>query len=266
MKEHIEKIKDNLKKFIEEKKVIENAKRYWWAILIGVLVLIYIIGFVFGGPSEEVGLKDTEINKEELETSITYITHPGGDETQYTVEFLMDHVIPSQTDAFIDSLTFTQNPLTDFKEIVRMMRFSKLSDKGRFGVEDYWQTPAEVLVTKEGDNEDWTNTFISAAISYDSSFKCYVVAFETLLTALCYTDNQYIWMDDDETMHSRTITSTDTEQAIKVKMQEMLDMYSKRYRVRAGEKLNVLFAYNNKDFVQFSNNQEFIEWAMALSD
>jgi hypothetical protein len=257
--------KQHIEKFIKEKNVVENAKKYWWAILIGVLILIYILGYAFGGPGGESSVEKAGKTEVDEDAVVSYIMHPGGDEAEYPIKFLMSHIVPSQTQGFVDNLNLGQEPFADLKEIYKMMRFSLLSDKGRFGVEDYWQSPAEVLVTKEGDNEDWANTFVSAALSYDSSFKCYVVAFETLLTSFCYTGEQYIWMDDDETAHTRTPDETDTQQTINMKIEEMLDMYSKRYRVTAGQKLKVLFAYNNKDFVQFANNDEFFDWAVGLS-
>jgi hypothetical protein len=145
------------------------------------------------------------------------------------------------------------------------MRFSEISDSTLFGLEDYWQTPSEVLMRREGDNEDWTNTLVSAISYYKPSAKCYVLAIESHLTSFCYLGNGQInWVDQYETSYSRTFSASDTEEEKEAKVNEIYKMYAKRYRLRAGVEMRVLFAYNDKDFVEFANNQEFFDWAVAL--
>jgi len=125
MKEYVEKIKNNVEKFIKEKKVVENAKKYWWAILIGVLVLIYIVGFAFRGPTES---QESKISEKELEElSVNYITHPKGSEVTYPVKFLMEHIKPEETILLINNLGRTDDLTEDIRKIMRDIKFSEVS-------------------------------------------------------------------------------------------------------------------------------------------
>jgi hypothetical protein len=116
--------KEDIQKFIKEKRIVENAKKYWWAILIGVLLLLYIIKFSVGGPADV--SQDGKISSSDLEElTVTYITHPNGNEVEYPAKYLMSYIQPAQTAPFVDSLSLEQNPKADMDEMVKMIRFSE---------------------------------------------------------------------------------------------------------------------------------------------
>lgn len=140
------------------------------------------------------------------------------------------------------------------------------SDDLLFHEAEYWQTPLETLKLGHGDCEDWAVTVLSMMLAYDSSLKCYNTLWETHVGVFCYADDSYLIYDQDKVKSKIKIndkTDSLSIQENKASLRRMLNNYFDSYGISPEERrLHALF--NDKESIEFSDNEEFINWMIGL--
>jgi len=178
---------------------------------------------------------------------------------------MLNFVKPAQVKSYIehwrDILVFNNDTEHDLEVIWNYVNtiFQYRDDMLVMGVADYWRTPNETI-DSWGDCEDWTNTFVSLALAYNSSLKCYSVLLPEHLTTFCKfpkDDNsyEYDFFDKDTNPH-RVISKFDSDK--ENKLRELLEWYSSDY----GAYGDITAVFNDKQYFEFENNDGFIKWAL----
>jgi predicted transglutaminase-like cysteine proteinase len=185
------------------------------------------------------------------------------------IQEMQGFIRPNETANFINERKqlFIGSSLENIKKIGNSLdtKFYYKTDLENFKVEDYWETPAETLKREGGDCEDWTNTFLSATLYYNSSLKCYNVRLPTHLTNFCYLgDGQYSLIDQQGIQITVKIYKNGYVQDELKKMREFVDGYLRGYGISVSESA-IYYAYNNKEFKEFSDNEDFIKWAFRFT-
>jgi len=141
-------------------------------------------------------------------------------------------------------------------------------DQMIFESDEYWKLPNDTYKSQSGDCEDWTNTFVSMAKSYNSSIKCFSVRLTTHLTAFCkiYDDNEAIYIFYDQNTKSprtilgeKNIINDEKRNELKILLNSYFGLYEIEYRYR-----NISAVFDNKNYYVFKTNDEFVDWALKL--
>lgn len=186
---------------------------------------------------------------------------------QYPFEmlnFVKPEQVKSYTDRWRETLAFNNDTEHDLNVIWKYMNtlLQYREDSTVMGVADYWKQPNETIGFW-GDCEDWTNAFVSLALAYNNSLRCYSLALEAHLTSFCKfkkddVSYQYAFYDQ-RTNEMQIIRDNDPEKEKELRI--LIDRYFESYGYY---KKDILIAFNDKEYFEFEKNEnkDFINWAL----
>ncbi len=162
------------------------------------------------------------------------------------------------------------NPMVENLDRIAQFPLAYISDSSLFKRRDYWQTPRETLMHKEGDCEDWATTILSLMRAYYPSVECYDALWSTHVSVFCSVDNSFIMYDQEHTRqtvsfipnptHDELITQENRREA-----RAFLNNYFNEFGIRSDERaLQAL--YNDKSIKTFDSTESFITWMLNESN
>lgn len=129
---------------------------------------------------------------------------------------------------------------------------------------NYWQIPVETLDLKQGDCEDYSTTLLSLFSSYDSSLNCYNIVFNSHVTTFCHIDDYYIYYDQEKTELKKQINKINPA-STNFQLTKLKQDYFEYYGLNESE-TKPYYAFNDLEFIEFKNEDDFINWQYNLKD
>lgn len=160
----------------------------------------------------------------------------------------------------------TGNVEEDIDKITNLP-FTYVSNSIQFSNLTSWQTPAEVLRTRQGDCKNWAIAAISLIKAYNPDLKCYGALWQTHMSVFCYFNSSFKIYDQQGVKSGVFLAKTSENsdlliQENKIKVREMLGNYFNQYGLEANERgLNALISEDELFF--FQNNEEFVDWILG---
>jgi len=137
-----------------------------------------------------------------------------------------------------------------------------VSDNGKFGQLEYWQTPSDFIRNKGGDCEDWSVYFLSMLREYDPTLNCYVATWYTHANVLCRINKTFIIMDQDKIQQSFSLREKESIQENQINARSWRNGYFENFGIESDERI-LFYLFNEKEIIKFENGQEdFIEWVL----
>ena len=124
---------------------------------------------------------------------------------------------------------------------------------------NYWQTLEQTLNVKTGDCEDYSTTLLSLFLSYNNSLNCYNIIFTSHVTIFCHINSYYIYYDQEKTELKKQAS---TKQELLELKQDYFEHYGIDENNNTESKAH--FAFNNNLFVEFKEENDFINWQYSL--
>lgn len=179
---------------------------------------------------------------------------------------LLAFIQPQKVNSELNRIPIKNSTLDDLSEINKYLNnkvnYAKDWD---FNKEvNYWQTPSETLTVKRGDCEDFSTTFLSLVLAYNSSLNCYNIIFSSHVTTFCQIGSYYIYYDQQRTELKRQIKDKSNEEETKSKLRELKKDYFDNYGLTSQNKTRAYYAFNDNQFIEFKDNEDFIDWQYSL--
>lgn len=148
--------------------------------------------------------------------------------------------------------------------IIDNLRINWVSDFGRFGEMEYWQTPNDLKINKNvGDCEDWAVYAVSILAAYEPSLDCYLALWNTHANVLCSINGIFIIYDQEDIREAIAIDEDNTIQDKKIKLRTWRNNYFDNYGISPNDAI-LIYLINQKEIIGFENGREdFIEWAVS---
>jgi hypothetical protein len=180
---------------------------------------------------------------------------------------LIGFIQPEKVNSELNSISIKGSTLDDLSEINKYLnnKINYVKDWDFHKETNYWQTPLETLELEKGDCEEFSTTLLSLFLSYNSSLNCYNIVFSSHVTTFCYIQDHYIYYDQKKTELKRQIKNKADPEQTKTKLTELENDYFKSYGIEDDE-TRPYYAFNNNQFIEFENNEEFIDWQYNLKE
>jgi len=96
----------------------------------------------------------------------------------------------------LENINTNKNNLDDLSEINKHLgeKIDYAKDWDFDKETNYWQTPSETMILKQGDCEDYSTALLSLFLAYNNSLNCYNIIFTSHVTTFCHINNYYIIM------------------------------------------------------------------------
>lgn len=176
---------------------------------------------------------------------------------------LIGFIQPNSVKEELKNIKISGNNLEDLSEINRYLnnKINYTEDWEFNREENYWQTPTETLKIMQGDCEDYSTALVSLFLAYNKSLNCYNVVFSSHVTTMCKVGDYYIYYDQKKTELRKQIRARNLE--TKPRLVALKEEYSEHYGINESERVH--YAFNEKRFIEFQNDDDFITWQAALS-
>lgn len=171
---------------------------------------------------------------------------------------------PYEVEEKISKITFNVNAsdLEDLYKIFAYTYMNYVSDNGKFGETDYWQTPKDFMNNKGGDCEDWAIYAVSLIRAHNSNLSCYAARWLTHMNILCVIENKFILLDQDKVEKTFTFDNKLSLQDNEVHARSWRNNYFEEYGITPDERV-LYYLFNEKEIIEFENGQEdFINWTV----
>jgi len=172
----------------------------------------------------------------------------------------MGFIQPDKIKPYLESIELKNNILTDPSSIN-----SYLSTKIQYlnnSKAAYWQLPEETLLTNKGVCNDYSTTLLSLFLAYNPSLKCYNIILKDHVTTFCSIDKTYIYYDQQDKEVKKEITNIYNSSEIKSELTALNKEYLDYYGLEKTEIAKI--AFNDKEYIEFNTNQDFIDWQYSL--
>jgi hypothetical protein len=179
---------------------------------------------------------------------------------------LQGFIQPEKVKEELGNVNALGNKLNDLSEINFYLN-NKINyvDDWDFNKEiNYWQTPVETLNINQGDCEDYSTTLLSLFLAYDNSLNCYNIVFTSHVTTFCYIDDYYIYYDQSKTELKRKINKNSIN--AKFELKDLKKDYLEYLEVDEDIEKKAHYAFNDKEFVEFNEEEDFIDWQYSLEN
>jgi len=178
-------------------------------------------------------------------------------------------VRPGEVQAYLPEIEkyFKSNETEENLDKIAKYKIRYIDDFTLFKQDEYWQTPAETLEKGHGDCEDWAITTLSLILAYNPSLKCHNLVWKSHISILCYVNGSYIIYDQNKIKHKITLSKVETPLEIqenKVKLREWRNKYFDDFGISVSER-KILALFNEKELVEFENDEQFINWLFNLN-
>ena len=113
----------------------------------------------------------------------------------------------------------------------------------------------------------WRLRFLSVVLgtslflAYNPSLNCYNIVFSSHVTTFCQINNNYSYFDQGKTELKSQI---DKNTEIKVELKKLEQEYFEHYGINNSER--AYYAFNDNEFMEFSSEEEFINWQYSLNE
>ncbi len=130
---------------------------------------------------------------------------------------------------------------------------------------NYWQTPLETLRINQGDCEDYSTSLLSLFLAYDNSLNCYNLIFSSHVTTFCYAEDHYVYYDQNMVEVKKQINKQSLTKA-KPQLLKLKKDYFDKSGVEEDFENKAYYAFNDNDFVEFENEDDFLNWQYNLEN
>ncbi|MEM4230509.1 MAG: hypothetical protein QXF25_01395 [Candidatus Pacearchaeota archaeon] len=184
---------------------------------------------------------------------------------------IMSFVRPYEAELYLTNISlkykFENNTIEDFTKINKYMtRILYSADSELYNKEEYWATPSETLSKERGDCEDWSLAFLSLIKAYNPKIKCYGLGSSIHLTVFCYLENGEFAFYDQRKIELKTkVYKSESEQEKRIKIRSLINSFFQHFEIPADER-KIKMIFSDKEFIEFKENEEFVEWALSLID
>ncbi|NCN86247.1 hypothetical protein GW932_00270 [archaeon] len=156
--------------------------------------------------------------------------------------------------------------LENLEKIFAYGYMNYVSDKNRFGEDEYWQTPSDFIRNKGGDCEDWAIYMLSLIQRYDSELDCYLAVWYTHVNVLCSINKTFIILDQEKVRKNLVLDEDISLQENQIKVRTWRNDYFETYGIRPDERV-LFYLINEKEIIEFENGQEdFVEWVLRKGE
>jgi hypothetical protein len=129
-------------------------------------------------------------------------------------------------------------------------------------IASYWQLPEETMKTKNGVCNDYSTTLLSLFLAYNPSLKCYNIILNDHVTTFCNIDKTFTYFDQQEKELSLVTNNSMNTNDIMSSLSTLNKGFLDYYGLDRSERAKV--AFNDKEYVEFNSNQDFIDWQRSL--
>lgn len=181
---------------------------------------------------------------------------------------LIGFIQPGKLSLELDSIALSNIAVEDLSAINNYLNSRiKYAKDWDFNKEtNYWQTPQETLQLNQGDCEDYSSALLSLFLAYNFSLDCYNLVFSSHVTTFCRIGDYYAYYDQEKTELKKYINPQKTSEEIKSELRNLKQDYLDYYGINSTNKTEtkVYYAFNNNQYVEFKNDEEFIDWQYSL--
>lgn len=185
----------------------------------------------------------------------------------YYPEEMQGFVRPEEVAEKLSSMNINENysQLESIEKIFGKVYMNWVSDSGRFGLMEYWQTPSEFIKNKGGDCEDWAVYFLSLLRKHDPDLNCYAAVWHTHVNVLCHIDKKFIILDQDKVRKNLVLDEEESLQDNQIEARKWRNDYFKEYGIESDERI-LYYLFNEEEYIEFENGQEdFISWILETA-
>ena len=154
---------------------------------------------------------------------------------------------------------------TDLENLERIFSTSYMnwvSDPGRFGEVEYWQTPNDFIQSNGGDCEDWAIYMESLIKRYNSDLNCYLAIWHTHVNILCDIENKFIILDQEKIRKNLVLDNDSSLQENQIKVRSWRNNYFEEYGISSDERM-LYYLIDNDEIIYFEDGKEdFINWVL----
>jgi hypothetical protein len=173
---------------------------------------------------------------------------------------LIGFIQPENVKSFLGNLELNYNIENDLSKINFYLSNKINYINNSKGI--YWQLPVETLLANRGICNDYSTTLLSLFLAYNPSLKCYNIILSDHVTTICNINNDYIYYDQQEKEVIIKINNSENITEIKSKLSDFNNQFLDVYGLDKTEIAKI--AFNDKEFIEFKNNQDFIDWQYSL--
>jgi hypothetical protein len=196
-----------------------------------------------------------------------------GEEISFAIEINLRHpqypramqgfIRPEEVRVKLDRVDFDEeaSERERVETIYKYTYMNYVSDRGWFGEDEYWQTPSDFILNKGGDCEDWAIYFISLLRLHDPELECYMALWQTHANVLCYVDETFMIMDQDQVKKALRLDKGLTIQEQKIETRRWRNAYFEEYGISNSDR-NLHYLFNEKDFIEFEQKEDFVQWVV----
>jgi len=155
-----------------------------------------------------------------------------------------------------------KSDLENLETIFRSSYMNYVSDQGKFGKGEYWQTPSNFIATKGGDCEDWAIYMESLLQRYNSEIDCYLAVWYTHANVLCNFNKTFIILDQEKVRKNLVLDENLILQDNQIKTRSWRNNYFETYGIDPDERI-LFYLIKGDEIIEFENGQEdFIDWVL----
>lgn len=159
-------------------------------------------------------------------------------------------------------IDYEESDLYNLEKIFGSSYMNYVSDMGRFGVSEYWQTPADFIKSKGGDCEDWAIYMESLIQRYNPDIDCYVAVWYTHANLVCNLNKTFIILDQDKIRKNVILDEESSVQENKIAVRSWRNNYFKEYGIDSDKRV-LLYLIKNDEIIKFEDGQEdFVDWVL----
>lgn len=169
---------------------------------------------------------------------------------------------PEETEHMLGTIFLQGKPHEDLKSIGTYLGTKRKPQVHRLMNYNRWLAPSETLKSPQIDPEDFSVLMLSLLKEYDPSLECYNVGVSGFITTYCKLDDIHYILGYEENLKSWGDAQYEIKDR-KIRLSaNLIDHLSRCNVVMDYDK--EIFVFNEKEFIQFSTFDEFLEWAIAL--
>jgi hypothetical protein len=175
---------------------------------------------------------------------------------------VISFIRPEKVRPYLKEISLDNNPEEDLSKIN-----SYLSGRINYNNDTKilnWQLPQETLEAGKGICNDYSTALLSMFLAYNPAFKCYNIILSDHVTTLCNFGKDYIYYDELSTEVKSTIDDSLNSTEFKSRLLSLNRLYFNEYGLNETEKADI--AFNDKEYVEFKSDEEFIDWQYSLKD
>jgi len=180
------------------------------------------------------------------------------------LEAMQGFIRPEEVVKRLSEIDINKNysQLENMEKIFDSTYMNWVSDWARFKQKEYWQTPSDFILNKGGDCEDWAIYTLSLLRAYDTNLNCYAALWSTHVNVICQLNQTFIILDQDKIRSNLVLDSEWSFQENEIQVRTWKNNYLDSFGF-SGELFGL---FNEKEFIEFENNQDFIDWVLEKGE